>query len=536
MAKDELDDLDLDDIGDLEDLDLDDDSLDLDDLDLGDSSDDTDETASGSDDLDLNNDDTLSDLDNDLGDDLGGDLDGDLSLDDDTSLDVDLAFEEDNSSNETESSSDNTGDELDLSSLEDELDLGEDDIVTAPEVEEIKDVGSDDELEKELASLGGESNDDPGDLDLSSDEDMAMGDMGDLDVGSDEDVAMDDADDLDLGSDDDMGDLDLGSDEDMSMDDMGDLDVGSDEEASELDLDSDMALDDTDISDEIDTDNIESADELDTSLEDDSEQAEMGFDIDEPMDSEESELIDNEGALDIDDEALGNAMSVDMDDLEDPLIDAASDDSMVLDESMEVKETDLSDLSESADEIELDDEDIGGMPSLMDEPESDIDSQMDTDLMMSDVDDSTEEVINLDDTPDLNMNNEIADQVSMDGIPEVEEIEDQTELISLEMKDDFSNSESTLIQSKSTTQIEPSSKLIGNELLLKLPHELTVEIGKASLKGEDITSLNYGSIIELDKQVGDPVDIVLGTKIIAKGEVVQINQNKLGIRVTRINF
>ncbi|NQU65713.1 MAG: FliM/FliN family flagellar motor switch protein, partial [SAR324 cluster bacterium] len=63
-----------------------------------------------------------------------------------------------------------------------------------------------------------------------------------------------------------------------------------------------------------------------------------------------------------------------------------------------------------------------------------------------------------------------------------------------------------------------------------------VEIGKANLKGEDITSLTYGSVIELDRKKGDPVDIILGNKIIAHGEVVQINEEQLGVRITRLNY
>jgi len=56
------------------------------------------------------------------------------------------------------------------------------------------------------------------------------------------------------------------------------------------------------------------------------------------------------------------------------------------------------------------------------------------------------------------------------------------------------------------------------------------------LKGEDITNLTYGSVIELDRKKGEPVDIILGSKIIANGEVVQINEEQLGVRITRINY
>ena len=71
---------------------------------------------------------------------------------------------------------------------------------------------------------------------------------------------------------------------------------------------------------------------------------------------------------------------------------------------------------------------------------------------------------------------------------------------------------------------------------MNLKHTLTVEIGKTSLKGQEITELSYGSVIELDKKIGDPVEIILGDKTIARGEVVQINDDQLGVRITGLNI
>lgn len=76
---------------------------------------------------------------------------------------------------------------------------------------------------------------------------------------------------------------------------------------------------------------------------------------------------------------------------------------------------------------------------------------------------------------------------------------------------------------------------LGTELLLGMMHSLTVEVGRARLSGSDITEITYGSVIELDKAAGEPVDLVLNGKVVAVGEVVKINQDKLGIRIIGVN-
>jgi flagellar motor switch protein FliN/FliY len=70
-------------------------------------------------------------------------------------------------------------------------------------------------------------------------------------------------------------------------------------------------------------------------------------------------------------------------------------------------------------------------------------------------------------------------------------------------------------------------------LLLDVPMEMTVELGRARKQIKDILSMGEGTIIELDKLAGEPVDILVNRKLIAKGEVVVIDEN-FGVRVTEI--
>jgi flagellar motor switch protein FliN len=78
------------------------------------------------------------------------------------------------------------------------------------------------------------------------------------------------------------------------------------------------------------------------------------------------------------------------------------------------------------------------------------------------------------------------------------------------------------------------SGVTGNiSLLLDVPMTLTVELGRTRQLVKDILGLGEGSIIELDKLAGEPVDLLVNGKLIAKGEVVVIDEN-FGVRVTDI--
>lgn len=71
------------------------------------------------------------------------------------------------------------------------------------------------------------------------------------------------------------------------------------------------------------------------------------------------------------------------------------------------------------------------------------------------------------------------------------------------------------------------------DMLLDIPLNVTVELGRTKRSVKEILELSSGSIIELDKLAGEPVDILVNSKIVAKGEVVVIDEN-FGVRVTDI--
>lgn len=70
-------------------------------------------------------------------------------------------------------------------------------------------------------------------------------------------------------------------------------------------------------------------------------------------------------------------------------------------------------------------------------------------------------------------------------------------------------------------------------LILDVPLQVTVELGRTKKSIKDILELSNGSIVELDKLAGEPVDIHVNGKLLAKGEVVVIDEN-FGVRITDI--
>lgn len=92
------------------------------------------------------------------------------------------------------------------------------------------------------------------------------------------------------------------------------------------------------------------------------------------------------------------------------------------------------------------------------------------------------------------------------------------------------------VQPVQFTNMDTQSSVVGQQnlnLLLDIPLQVSVELGRTKRRIQEILELTNGSIIELDKLAGEPVDILVNNKLIAKGEVVVIDEN-FGVRVTDI--
>lgn len=81
--------------------------------------------------------------------------------------------------------------------------------------------------------------------------------------------------------------------------------------------------------------------------------------------------------------------------------------------------------------------------------------------------------------------------------------------------------------------IEPPTLSPGLELLLDVELEASLRFGSREMPLGEILDLGPGDVVELDRHVADPVDLIVGDKIVARGEVVLVNGN-FGLRVTEV--
>jgi len=88
-----------------------------------------------------------------------------------------------------------------------------------------------------------------------------------------------------------------------------------------------------------------------------------------------------------------------------------------------------------------------------------------------------------------------------------------------------------LLSSLSGEQRQQLPSNIG--FILDIPLQLSVEIGRTRMIINDLLQLGQGSVVELDKLAGEPFDVLVNSKLIARGEVVVVNE-KFGIRLTDI--
>ncbi|MCZ6513823.1 MAG: flagellar motor switch protein FliN, partial [Nitrospinae bacterium] len=102
----------------------------------------------------------------------------------------------------------------------------------------------------------------------------------------------------------------------------------------------------------------------------------------------------------------------------------------------------------------------------------------------------------------------------------------------LEALEDIDNLDNTQERQSGTGELtrEETKNL---DLILDIPLTVTVELGRSKLLINDLLQLGQGSVIELTKLVGEPLEVLVNNKLVARGEVVVVN-DKFGVRLTDI--
>ena len=73
----------------------------------------------------------------------------------------------------------------------------------------------------------------------------------------------------------------------------------------------------------------------------------------------------------------------------------------------------------------------------------------------------------------------------------------------------------------------------GIDLLLDIPLQVSVEVGRSKILVRDLLQMQEGTLIELDKLAGEPLDLYVNDRLIARGEAVVVN-DKFGLRLTDV--
>ena len=79
----------------------------------------------------------------------------------------------------------------------------------------------------------------------------------------------------------------------------------------------------------------------------------------------------------------------------------------------------------------------------------------------------------------------------------------------------------------------PSEAVRSIEFLLDVPLDVSVEIGRSRMLIHELLQLGQGSVVELNKLAGEPLDVLINSRLVARGEAVVVNE-RFGVRLTEI--
>ncbi len=180
----------------------------------------------------------------------------------------------------------------------------------------------------------------------------------------------------------------------------------------------------------------------------------------------------------------------------------------VLEEAEEKKEEEKAEVTESTESADT----SGTSESAQDAGQSDDAEEMSPDDLMA-------------------MWEEALKEAQQAGAQDQSQDQSQTQQTVTEEKKETPPSQPAKLEELSPTQ--KSGVYPELEFILDIPLEISAEIGRTKMFIRDLLKLNQGSIIELEKFAGEPVEVYVNGKLMAKGEVVVVN-DRFGVRITEI--
>ncbi len=98
---------------------------------------------------------------------------------------------------------------------------------------------------------------------------------------------------------------------------------------------------------------------------------------------------------------------------------------------------------------------------------------------------------------------------------------------------DSSGVESTTLEDLVSEQNVNTEEHPNMDVIMEIPVVISMEVGKTNISIRNLLKLSQGSVVELDRYAGDPLDVYVNGTLIAHGEVVVVNE-KFGIRLTDV--
>ena len=123
--------------------------------------------------------------------------------------------------------------------------------------------------------------------------------------------------------------------------------------------------------------------------------------------------------------------------------------------------------------------------------------------------------------------NQDVESVEGEGVVNGEAAVEEKDEVTRDVDDEAIDKEGGEAAEKSKT--DPASL----DLILDIPLTVTCELGRSKMLINDLLQLGQGSVIELTKLVGEPLEVLVNEKLVARGEVVVVNE-KFGVRLTDI--
>ena len=90
------------------------------------------------------------------------------------------------------------------------------------------------------------------------------------------------------------------------------------------------------------------------------------------------------------------------------------------------------------------------------------------------------------------------------------------------------------VSANETGEPRPPGAAQGLDAVYDIPVQVSAVLGRATLQVSQLLKLGRGAVVELDRKLGEAVDIYVNNRLVARGEVVMVEDNRLGVTMTEI--